>query len=274
MKTGINIWTLPSHLTVEESIREAAKIGYDCIELTFNEQGAVSLESTDEEFLSCRRTAKEAGIAISSLSCALYWQYSFSSDDPLIREKAMQVAKAQIDAAKKLGADTVLIVPGSVDVPFMADFKAVPYDVVYQRALDAMKKLAPYAEEKQITVGLENVWNGFLLSPLETRDFIDKVGSPRIRVYFDVGNILNYGFPQQWIRILGDRICRIHVKDFKKSVGTLHGFCELLEGDVAFDKVMAALRDIGYDGPLTGEITVCEGAAERTYAALQRILDM
>lgn len=274
MKTGINNWTLPWELGIDGAIREASRIGYDCIELTFNEEGPLSLESTEEELRRYLKTAQDAGIKIPSLSCGLYWLYSFTADDPVIRTKAMQIARAQIDAAKVLGADTVLMLPGAVYAPFNPDFQVVPYDTAYDRALKAMKELAVYAEEKQITVGLENVWSGFLLSPLEMRDFIDRVGSDYVRVYMDVGNVLHIGYPEQWIRILGKRIARVHVKDFKKSVGTLNGFCELLEGDVAFDKVMQALRETGYDGPLTAEITCTPGAAQRTYDALLKILAM
>ena len=272
MKTGINIWTLPWELGIDGAIREAARIGYDCIELTFNEEGPVSLESTEEELLGYRQTAQEAGIEIPSLSCGLYWLYSFTADDPAVRAKAMHIARAQIDAARVLGADTALMLPGAVYAPFNPDFQVVPYDIAYDRALEAMRELAVYAAEKQITIGLENVWSGFLLSPLEMRSFIDQVGSDYVRVYMDVGNILYIGYPEQWIRILGKRIARVHVKDFKKSVGTLNGFCELLEGDVAFDKVMQSLREIGYNGPLTAEITAAPGAAQRTYDALQKIL--
>jgi L-ribulose-5-phosphate 3-epimerase len=101
---------------------------------------------------------------------------------------------------------------------------------------------------------VENVWNKFLLSPLEMRRFIDEIDLPSVGVFFDVGNILLYGFPDQWIRILGKRIKRVHVKDFRTQVGTLHGFTGLLQGDVDWPAVIAALTDIGYDSYLTAEV--------------------
>ena len=274
MKTGINIGTFTWELDMEGCIREAASIGYDGIELMLNEDGNLSLDSTDEELLGYRNAAEKYGIRIPSLASGLYWHYSFTSDDPCIREKAMQIAHRQIDAAKVLGADTVLIIPGAVNVPFLPDSPVIPYDIAYERALHAMKELAPCAEKNKITVAMENVWNGFLLSPLETRDFVDKIGSDYMKVYMDVGNVWNFGYPQQWIRILGSRIARVHVKDFKKSMGTLKGFCELLEGDVPYPEIMQSLRDIGYDGSLTAEIESAPGAVQRTYDALTQILRM
>ena len=119
---------------------------------------------------------------------------------------------------------------------------------------------------------METVWNGFLLSPLEMRSFVDEIASDYVKVYLDAGNVWHYGYPQQWIRILGKRIARIHVKGFKRSVGTLAGFCELQDGDVPYPDILQALREIGYDSYLTGEIESAPGAVQRTYDALQKIL--
>ena len=121
---------------------------------------------------------------------------------------------------------------------------------------------------------IENVWNRFLLSPLEFRDFLDKVGSDYVGCYFDVGNVILTGYPEQWVKILGSRIKRVHLKDFKKSVGTLDGFCDLLDGDVDYAAVMVALRDTGYDGPVTAEYFDCEADLPKISAAIDRILQM
>jgi L-ribulose-5-phosphate 3-epimerase len=114
------------------------------------------------------------------------------------------------------------------------------------------------------------VWNKFLLSPLETRDFIDSFGSDKIGSYFDVGNVILTGYAEQWIEILGHRIVRIHLKDFKREVGTLAGFCDLLEGDVNFPEVMKALRKIGYSGPLTAEFF---GENDESIRKISRAMD-
>ncbi len=124
----------------------------------------------------------------------------------------------------------------------------------------------------QVVIAIENVWNKFLLSPLEMRDFIDSFKSNAVGAYFDVGNVLLIGYPEQWIRILGHRIKRVHVKDFKRSVGTVEGFVDLLEGDVDFTAVKEALADIGYDGYLTAELLpFTPGRPEKTARAMKEI---
>jgi len=161
-----------------------------------------------------------------------------------------------------------------VDIFFRSDFKPISYDVVYERSLKVMRELAPHAENYRVAIGVENVWNKFLLSPLEMRDFVDRVGSDYIGVYFDVGNILLFGFPEQWIRILGKRIKKIHLKDFKKSIGTVNGFCDLTEGDVNWKEVIKALKEVGYDSYLTAEIMpYTPDLLEKASRAMDRILE-
>lgn len=121
-------------------------------------------------------------------------------------------------------------------------------------------------------LGIENVWNKFLLSPLEMRDFIDSFGSAAVGSYFDAGNVLLTGYPEHWISILAQRIVRVHVKDFKKSVGTAAGFVDMLEGDVDFQAVRTALERIGYDGYVTAEMLPYEpGRPEKTAAAMKKL---
>ena len=174
-----------------------------------------------------------------------------------------------------MGVDAILVVPGCVNARFIDGCAEMPYDVVYDRALEAMQELKKDAEEAGVVIALENVWNKFLLSPLEMRDFIDKIGSDYVKVYYDVGNTQFIGFPEHWIKILGNRIARIHMKDFKESIGNLDGFCELLEGNVNFPAVMNALREVGYDGYLTAEINYipCETnrVVEDTFKAMTKI---
>ena len=146
-----------------------------------------------------------------------------------------------------MGVDTTLVVPGIVN----AD---IPYDAAYDRAQACLAEIEPFAKSAGVAVGVENVWNKFLLSPLEFARFIDELDSEYIGAYFDVGNVLLYGFPDSWIRILGSRIKKIHVKDFKTGIGNGSGFCNPLQGDVPWYKVCAALKEIGYDEYITGEV--------------------
>ena len=178
MKKSISYWSF-SGKNVFEAMRLAKDAGFDGIELTLDAEGDVTMETAPEKLAEIRRAAEEIGIALPSVASSLYWAYSFTSDDPEEREKAHQAAVCEIKTAKALGADTVLIVPGSVSVEFVPERPVVAYDVCWQRAVAEMKRLAPVAAEHQIHIGVENVWNKFLLSPLEMRAFIDEIGSER-----------------------------------------------------------------------------------------------
>jgi len=156
-------------------------------------------------------------------------------------------------AARALGATAMLQIPGFVQIMWDPKSPVIPYDVAWERSLTIYRALAPVAERHGVTLCVENVWNRFLLSPLEMRQFVDTIHSPAVKVYFDVGNQLVNGPPEQWIRILGERIGRIHLKDFRTAIGNLNGFVMLLEGDVDWTAVMSAVRDVGYDGYLTAE---------------------
>ena len=237
-----------------DCMRLAAATGYDSIELSLDATGELSLESTDAEIAAFRTLADELGVEISSLATGLYWGTPLTHDDPAIRQKAKDTVRFQLKAAKLLGVDAILVVPGCVNARFIENCPEMPYDVVYDRALEAMNELKADAEAAGVVIALENVWNKFLLSPLETRDFIDKIGSDYVKVYFDVGNVQFCGFPEHWIKILGNRIARIHMKDFKEVIGNIEGFVELLSGSVNFPAVIKALREVGYDGYLTAEI--------------------
>nr|WP_232229238.1 sugar phosphate isomerase/epimerase family protein [Paenibacillus zanthoxyli] len=166
----------------------------------------------------------------------------------------IDVCKKQLELAAVLGADAILVIPGAVGVDFIPGSEVVAYDKAYDRALEAIGKLAPEAEQLGVAIGIENVWNKFLLSPLEMRGFIDAIGSRFVGSYLDVGNIVHSGYPEQWVRILGDRIKKVHFKDYRREAGGLHGFVDLLAGDVDYPAVVSALREIGYDGYVTGEM--------------------
>lgn len=254
MKKGISIWSFPQGMTINECIMLAKKAEFDSIELALNEKGELSLESTDDEITGYKEFAKSCGIEISSLATGLYWSYSLTSNDLEIREKAKHIVKKQLDFAAFLGVDTVLVVPGAVGVDFIPGCEIIEYDVAYERALEALTELAPYAEQKKVSIGIENVWNKFLLSPIEMRDFIDKIDSQYVGAYLDVGNIVYSGYPEHWIKILGNRIRKIHFKDYRRDVGTVSGFVDLLAGDVNYPAVMEQLKAIGYDGFVTAEM--------------------
>lgn len=254
MKKGINIWSFPDTLKVGECIRLAKDAGFDGIELSLNETGELGLDCTEAELLSYRSLAEETGIQLTSLASGLYWSYSLTSSQASVRSKAKEIVKKQLEAAAVLGVDTILVVPGAVGVDFVPGSEVVPYDAAYNYALEAFTELAVEAERLNVNIAIENVWNKFLLSPLEMRDFIDKVGSERVGSYFDVGNVLFSGYPEHWINILGSRIKKVHFKDYRRDAGGLHGFVDLLAGDVNYPEVVRALQGIGYTDYVIAEM--------------------
>ena len=253
MKKSISYWSF-SGKNVFQAMQTAKDAGFDGIELTLDAEGDVTMQTTAAQLAEIRSAAQELGLALPSVASSLFWAYSFTSDDPNEREQAHQAAVCEIQTAKALGADTVLVVPGSVSVEFVPERPVVAYDVCWERALQEMKRLAPIAEEAGINIGIENVWNRFLLSPLEMRQFLDEIGSERVGAYFDVGNVVYSGYPEQWIRILGKRIKKVHFKDFRRNPGGLNSFVDILSGDVDWPAVMQAFADIGYDDWVTGEM--------------------
>ncbi len=238
---------MPPAWSIESCFRAAATAGFDTIEINLAEEGYLTLESSQSDVRALSAMAREEGIAISSLSSGLGWKYPLTSADADIRAKGADCLSFALRAAAWLEVDTVLCVPGVVT----AD---VSYDDAYRRAQDALGVLAPVARDCGVSIGVENVWNKFLLSPLEMARFLDEIGSPAVGAYFDVGNVLVYGYPQHWIRILGDRIRKVHVKDFRGEIGNIRAFCNPLQGDVAWHDVYKALVEIGYDGPITAEV--------------------
>ncbi len=188
--------------------------------------------------------AAKHGLAVCSVMNSDHWQYPLSDPDPGVREKSLAGVAASIETAAALGADTVLVVPAVVTPD-------VTYEEAWERSADSMSCVLPLAEKRKIVLGVENVWNMFLLSPLEFAGYVDGFGSEYVAAYFDVGNIVAYGYPDHWIRTLGERIGKVHLKGFDAAK---HAFVQLLDGTIDWPRVMAALRDVGYDGWLTAEL--------------------
>lgn len=253
MKKSISIWSF-SGMQVRECINLAQNAGFTGIELALDESGEISMDTSRKDLIAIRDYSVKLGIKIHSVATGLYWSYSFTSDDKSQREKAHDIAVKQIETAKILGADSVLIIPGHVSVSFAPDLGIVPYDIAYKRALADIKNLKSVAEKHEINIGLENVWNNFLLSPLEMKKFIDEIDSPYVGAYFDVGNVVVNGHPEHWIKILEKRIKKVHFKDYRIEPGGLGGFVDLLSGDVNWPAVIKAFNEIGYDSWVTAEM--------------------
>ena len=276
MKISANYWIfeggLDGTLPIADAMKQASQLGFDGIELCIASQGVLNQKTTQAECETFCEEAQKNGLEISGVASGESWGLSPTSNDPEVRQSIIDFTKKALQITKWLGTDAYLFVPGAVDVFFLPDGEVVPYDVCYQRAMDSIFQIAPTAEKLGVSIAVENVWNKFLLSPLEMRSFIDQFHSRNVGAYFDVGNVLLTGYPEQWIRILGSRIKRIHIKDFKRSIGTIDGFVDLLEGDVDFEAVKKALAEIGYDGFVTAEmLPFVPGRPEKTAKAMKQI---
>jgi len=258
LKKSISYWAFPGggegKANIAKAMRQAKEAGFEAMELCIAESGALSLSSAKADCTRIRKTAEKVGIEIASVATGIYWGYNFASPTAAERRKAIAATKKMLNITAWLGTDALLVIPGSVDVFFSPTAPVIPYDVVYQRVREGIGKVLSTAKKCKVAVSVENVWNSFLQSPLELRDLVDSFRSRYVGVYFDVGNVLRFGFPEQWISILGKRIKRVHLKDFKKAVGTIDGFVDLLGGDVDWPEVIKALKKVGYDGPLTAEM--------------------
>ncbi len=254
MKKGINIWSFPEG-TLDESFALAADAGFDGVEVALNESaGEINLASTEKDLLAVKESAKKSGIELYSVSSGLYWDYFLNDADETVRTKAQDIVKKQLEVAAALGCDSILVIPGCVNAEFAAPGKVMDYETCYNRSFESIMKVKQYAEEYKIHIGLENVWNKFLLSPIEMRDFIDRVGSDFVGSYLDIGNTLANGYPEHWIRTLAHRIKKVHFKDYRVEAGGLHGFVDLLAGDVNYPAVMEELAKVGYDGWVSAEM--------------------
>jgi hexulose-6-phosphate isomerase len=190
--------------------------------------------------------AKTHGLKIPSVCCHTHWARPLSAANPEVRKVGVEGLELSLRDAKKYGAKSVLLVPAVVD-------KQVSYADAYKRSQEEIRKVIPLAQELGVIIAIENVWNSFLLSPLESARYVDEFESKFVGWHFDIGNIINYGWPEQWIRTLGKRIHQLHIKEYSRKKrdkqGPGAGFnVEFLEGDNDWPAIMKALDEIGYEG--------------------------
>ena len=191
-----------------------------------------------------------------------HWQYPLSSSDPAVVEKSLAGMRTSLHNAKFWGCDAVLLVPAVVN-------PQTPYRDAWTRSQQQIRKLIPLAEETKAVIAIEEVWNKFLLSPIEMNTYIQEFQSPWIKAWFDVGNVLLYGYPQDWIRTLGKSIVKVHLKDFKRKEGG-YAWVNLGDGDVDWPAVRAAFAEIGYVGSVIAEL---EPGDEAYLRAVSRRID-
>jgi L-ribulose-5-phosphate 3-epimerase len=238
IKKALQISMLPKNLSYEDRFKLARKVGFDAIE------GQTVKDSAEAETI--KKAAEAARIHIHSVMNMDHWEYPLSSSDPAVVAKSLAGMKTSLHNAKLWGASTVLLVPAVVN-------PQTSYRDAWTRSQKQIRTLLPLAEELKVVIGIEEVWNKFLLSPLEMAHYVDEFKSPYVQSYFDVGNVVLYGYPQDWIHTLGKRIVKVHLKDFKRKRDG-YAWVNLGEGDVDWPAVRKAFADIGYNGYATTEL--------------------
>lgn len=256
---SINYWSVPGGLEGTlcpfDFLKIVADNGFEAAELCPADVGSqFGIDATQAKCEELRNDADKLGLTLASTASGLYWARSLADADPQLREKAQDDLKKMLQIASWLGAKTHLTIPGAVDVFFLPDRPALPYQHVWHYATEGLKAVLPTAEALGVKMGIENVWNKFLLSPHEMALFIDQFDSPFVGAYVDVANLMPFGHSADWLRHLGQRVAGIHFKDFRRAVGTAEGFVDLLEGDVDWPEVMKAISEIGYQGAVVAEM--------------------
>ena len=258
MKKSINLWALPypQKITLKECFELCKDAGFDGVEVNYSLEGDLSPDTSPEQIKAIGEMARKIGIEISGVCSFLFWPYAFTHEDPERRKKGLELAEQMIRAARLLGTDNLLVVPGSVYAPWIPDEPPVPHDVALTRATEGVKSLIPSAKKYGVSLNMENIFaNGFLHSPQEMNQFVDGFAREQVKVHFDTGNIMQYHFPEHWIPILGKRIKNIHLKEYSKKVHefNLNAFRLLLDGTTNWPAVLEALDEIPYRGYLTFE---------------------
>jgi hexulose-6-phosphate isomerase len=240
-KKAILITMLPRELPYRDRFRVAIDAGFAGIEMQ-----TVADPAEAEQI---RDASASTGLRIHSVMNSDHWKYPLSSPDPEVVGKSVAGMETSFRNAKLWGADAVLLVPAVVDAQ-------TSYKDAWTRSQKVIReRLLPMARDLKVMVAVEEVWNKFLLSPLEFARYVDELDSSWLKAYFDVGNVVLYGFPQDWIRTLGKRMVKVHLKDFSMDrPGGRFAWKNLGEGDVDWIEVRKALAEVGYDGYVTTEI--------------------
>lgn len=237
LKKGLGYGMIKEDIPLLDKFKMVKDVGFDGIE--FNAPVDIPIR----ELLDAKA---KTGVELPSVVNKDHWSKPLSHPDPSVRQACIDSVVKSLEEVKELGGDTVLVVPGVVN-------DKSPYEQAYNTALESIRKLIPAVEKTGMQIGLENVWSNFILSPVEAKRFVDEINHPLIGWYFDIGNILRYGWPEHWIQTLNKRIVKLHVKEFSREImntkGLRGGFgVELLEGDNNWPVVMQAVSEIGYSG--------------------------
>ncbi len=243
LKKSLKFGMVEEELSIMDKFKLLKDIGFDGVELE---------TPNDLPMKEVLKARDATGLLIPGVVCGATWKSQLSHRDPAVREAGVNLVRHSLDLCKQYGGTTVLVIPGVVNAE-------TSYRDAYVRSQTEVRKLLPDVEKSGVKIAFENVWNNFLLSPLECARYVDEIGHPMVQWYFDVGNVVRYGWPEHWIEVLDKRILKLDVKEYSRKKqfeeGTGKGFdVELLEGDCNWPVVNAALRKIGYSGWASAEV--------------------
>ncbi len=244
MKKGLGIGMIKEDLSLTDKFKLAKDLGFDGVELN---------SPLDIKISDVLAAKAKAGIELHSVVNKDHWTKPLSDPDPQVRKECIESVAKSLEEVKELGGDTVLVVPGVVN-------EKVSYEQAFYNSQNSIRELIPYAEKTGMQIALENVWNNFILSPIEAKRFVDEINHPLVGWYFDIGNIMRYGWPEHWIKTLNTRIMKLHIKEYSRELmntkGLWEGFnVDLLKGDIDWPTVMKTVSEINYSGGwLTAEV--------------------
>ena len=264
---------LSNNESIESALSQTKNNGFDALELSVSSEGVINTNTSKAECELIRKKIEDSGVFVDSIATGMSWGVSPTSNDKSIREKSIRLHQDALKVANYLDCKALLFVPGVVKSPISTDI--VRYDRALDRLREAINQMLPIAEDLNVDLCMENVWNGFFYSPIELRDFVDSFDSDRLGVYLDIGNLIGYQqYPPHWVELLNSRIKRVQIKDFQENfdwTGSF-SFCDIGAGDVPWKETIAALDAIQYESTIIAEMLPWdETILSRTSAAMDQL---
>ena len=279
MIKGISYLSFENGLSNTESIDSALtqtkSNGFDALELSVSSEGVINTNTSKAECEIIRKKINDSGVFVDSIATGMSWGVSPTSDDESIRKQSISLHQDAIKVASYLECKAILFVPGVVKSPISPEI--VRYDRALDRLREAINQCLPIAEDLNVDLCMENVWNGFFYSPIELRDFVDSFNSDRLGIYLDIGNLIGYQqYPPHWVELLNSRIKRVQIKDFQENfdwTGSF-SFCDIGAGDVPWNETIEALNSIQYKSTIIAEMLPWdETILSRTSVAMDQIFN-
>ena len=210
LKKSLGLGMIKEELSLTDKFKLVKELGFDGVELNS------PVDFNMSEILDAK---SKSGIELPTVVNKDHWSSPLSDPDPAVRKKCIDSVIKSLQEVKEMGGDTVLVVPGVVN-------EKVSYEQAYITSQQSIRELIPYAEKTGMQIAVENVWNNFLISPVEAKRFIDEINHPLVGWYFDIGNVLRYGWPEHWIKTLNSRIMKLHIKEFSRELMNSKGLWE------------------------------------------------